>query len=298
MLLRRLCVTGLRRVIGTVWATDGRDVPTTPSGWERILPSGRMHLALRLGAEPIRILRAGQLTSVGWTVASGARAEPYAKEVAPAPGVGVDLEPGMSEPLLGVAASELAGRHWSLDEIWGRTAVEELQAGLAACPTLEARLALLEALLRARLTSRPPREGTLDLGQTVRHLSAGGRVADAVRLSGMSHRHFVHRFRTAVGLAPKEFARVTRFQRALHALAIHSRGLADLADAAGYSDQAHLTRDFVEFSGLTPTTYLELAPASANHVPCPPPIAGSDFFKTDRSPTPETPPRSDTGGRS
>ncbi len=261
-----------------------------------------MHLAFRLAGAPIRILRAGRLGSVGWTVVSGARTEPYDKELRdPGPVVGVDLEPGMSEWLLGIPASELAGCHTPLDEIWGRLVADELRSRLAACPTLEDRLTLVEAVLQARLASRPCRPGTLDLVAAVRHLSSGGRVADAVRLSGLSHRHFLQRFQRAVGLPPKKFARVVRFQRALHALRDPSRGLAELAGASGYSDQAHLTRDFVEFAGLTPSAYLRVAPTSANHLPWPRPTArraGSDLFKTGGSPTPETPAPRWTGGGS
>jgi AraC-like DNA-binding protein len=91
-------------------------------------------------------------------------------------------------------------------------------------------------------------------------LRAGGwgssRVAEIQRQTGYSPRHFIALFRAAVGLTPKHYYRVKRFTTALRGLAGgNAKGLADLADSAGYSDQAHLTREFREFSGVTPSQY-------------------------------------------
>jgi AraC-like DNA-binding protein len=95
-------------------------------------------------------------------------------------------------------------------------------------------------------------------------------VGPAVAATGYSHRRVVALFREAVGLGPKLFCRVRRFQRVLEALRTHpATGWAELALAAGYSDQAHLVREFRAFSGLTPGAHRRLAPANANHVPIP-----------------------------
>ncbi len=70
------------------------------------------------------------------------------------------------------------------------------------------------------------------------------------------------RFRSVLGVSPKAYARLCRFEHAsslldsLSAGSGHSRTLADLAIEAGYYDQSHLTRDFVALAGMTPGTYL------------------------------------------
>jgi AraC-like DNA-binding protein len=89
-------------------------------------------------------------------------------------------------------------------------------------------------------------------------------VAAAGRASGRSHRSFVELFRRAVGLTPKRYCRVRRFQRAL---ALPRGSLGALALAAGYSDQAHFTREFRALAGLTPGEYRRRAPERAHHVP-------------------------------
>ena len=72
---------------------------------------------------------------------------------------------------------------------------------------------------------------------------------------GWSARHLTNRFRTEVGLKPKETARVTRFDRARRRLAPGVR-LADVAAAAGYFDQAHLAREFHAFAGCSPSRWM------------------------------------------
>jgi dihydrofolate reductase len=75
-------------------------------------------------------------------------------------------------------------------------------------------------------------------------------------------------FREAVGVSPKTYLRLGRFNRTLHRL--HATGTASLADIAaenGFSDQAHMTREFGAIAGVTPGRYRELAPLKLWHVP-------------------------------
>jgi AraC-like DNA-binding protein len=75
---------------------------------------------------------------------------------------------------------------------------------------------------------------------------------------GWSERHFAVQFREQVGVAPKAFARILRFARAVRLLTSdRAPDLADLALACGYYDQAHFARDFRAFAGTTPTALLE-----------------------------------------
>jgi transcriptional regulator GlxA family with amidase domain len=79
-------------------------------------------------------------------------------------------------------------------------------------------------------------------------------VEDPVSSAAVSERRLRRRFVQAVGYGPATYLRVSRFQRAV-ALAPHVRGLAALAAAAGYADQAHLSRDCRALTGLTPRRY-------------------------------------------
>jgi AraC-like DNA-binding protein len=167
-------------------------------------------------------------------------------------GLEVKLSPLAVRPLLGVPAPELAGRVVDADALLG----SELGERLADAPGWPARFALLDAVLGARLDRRPPG----DIVRAWHRLAAthgGLSIAGLADELGWSRRHFGLRFREHVGLAPKPAARVLRFRRAL-ALLEHDDGarLAEIAQACGYYDQAHLNRDFRAFAGSAPGDHL------------------------------------------
>ena len=87
-------------------------------------------------------------------------------------------------------------------------------------------------------------------------LAVGGRGWDVRRHTGYSPKHFVSLFKVSVGLTPMHFYRIQRFKQVARSLASgDDLVLAELAIEAGYSDQAHLTREFREFAGVPPTQY-------------------------------------------
>ena len=98
-------------------------------------------------------------------------------------------------------------------------------------------------------------------------VACGGllRMDDAVRLTGLSARQFERRFTAAVGVTPKLFCRIQRFQRVFQAMQDPNASWVDAALACGYYDQAHLVRDFREFSGETPATLFHSDSDLAHH---------------------------------
>lgn len=180
--------------------------------------------------------------------------------------VGASFRPGAAGNILGLPVTELTDRHVPTDDLWGARA-GELREKLLAAPGPPAALRVMEAELSARI-HRP----LLMHPAVARALACrtGGwgsfRVAEIQRQAGFSPRHFIALFRAAAGLTPKHYYRIKRFTAALQGLTdSNTRGLADLAASAGYSDQAHLTREFREFSGVTPTQYRPRDPASILH---------------------------------
>src|SRR5580700_8275792 len=81
-------------------------------------------------------------------------------------------------------------------------------------------------------------------------------VSSLAKRVNLSNRQLERRFLDTVGMTPKRFCRIRRFQRVLQAMEEPCANWADAAVECGYYDQAHLIRDFRRFSGLTPACLL------------------------------------------
>lgn len=233
-----------------------------------------MHVVIRLNGAPLRVIRAdGQMAALGYLTVGGARSVFYVRDISqPSRSVGAQLFPGASLPLVGLPAAEFADQHVALDAVWGPSA-SKLRERLIAATSPDAALDLFEASLAQRL----PRVCGIDpiVAHAVTRFETPSSISAVVAETGYSHRHFITRFCQAVGLTPKRYCRVRRFNRML-ALAATQRSWAELALDLGYSDQAHLSREFGELAGLSPVEFRRLSPAGSLHVP----VATSNSFKT------------------
>jgi transcriptional regulator GlxA family with amidase domain len=183
---------------------------------------------------------------------------------------------GAAGSALGVAARELRDRDVPLEELWGARAAGRLAVRLERAPTPAAAVAELAAAVVARL----PPAGELDGLVRAAALRAAAPRTAVERLAfdlGLGERQLRRRFDGAVGYGPKTLQRVLRFQRflVLARAAGPAPDLADLAFAAGYADQAHLTRECRRLSGLTPAAMLAAGagPAGDPSVTLEPPAA-------------------------
>ena len=169
-------------------------------------------------------------------------------------GLQVNLTPLGSYRLFGPPERGVGGQVVDLEDLLGTRAaglVEQLfEAG-----GWEARFALVDAAIAGRLEERAP--ASPDVAWAWRRLTeTEGRrpIAAITNELGCSRRHLTTRFREQIGLAPKPFARILRFERAVRRLRSEGSGnLAEIAHDCGYYDQSHFNRDFRDFAGLTPT---------------------------------------------
>jgi AraC-like DNA-binding protein len=228
-----------------------------------------MHLVFRLSDQPLRLFTDAEdepAHTLRHAVVGGARATFYARDISkPTCSAGAQLLPGAAELLFGVPADELAGRHTLLADLWGRSA-DSAREQLLAARTPAQKMDVLVSLLTARLPS------VRGLHPAVAHALEQfwdtSDVHQVVMASGYSHRRFIALFRRAVGLTPKVYCRVLRFQKVLKQVAAEpSASLVDLAIDSGYSDQPHFTREFRGFTGMSPEQYRQVSPSFSHHVP-------------------------------
>ncbi len=181
--------------------------------------------------------------------------------------LGVHFRVGGAFALLGVPSAELHNRQLPLEALWGARAAIVREQILAA-PAPQARFDIIERELAAG-ASQFARHGAVRLAiAALSTESPACTVADVTARTGLSHRRFLDHFRHEVGMTPKLFARVQRFQsvvRRVHGLA--TVDWAAIAAECGYFDQSHFVHDFRDFTGLTPGDYLARRGEHPNHVP-------------------------------
>ncbi len=151
---------------------------------------------------------------------------------------------------LGVPASELTGRSVALDDLLPAAQVREAHERLLAARLDADRVAVVESLLIAL-----PYEHDALVERAVELLSSSADVASVARALSIGERQLERRFLHRVGVSPKRFASLRRFERAV-AIARRSGSLTRAALDAGYYDQSHFIRDFRRYAGTTPSELL------------------------------------------
>ncbi|WP_433383641.1 helix-turn-helix domain-containing protein [Actinoplanes sp. CA-142083] len=168
--------------------------------------------------------------------------------------VGVHFKPWGMSPFVDTPASELRNAWMPVDRGWQRS-VDRIRDEVTDS------LRVLEEELRSRLAGSPS-QGLDLVRHTGRRLESSygtvpiGALTDA---AGVTGNHLAAQFKQHVGITPKRMARIYRFAQLI--ITVDARqpvDWAEVAQTAGYFDQAHFIREFKDFTGHTPTGYLEL----------------------------------------
>ena len=253
--------------VDKLWLSQG--VAPTHS-MERLLPDATVELIINLHQDRIHLYDRNDYRHCGTApgcIVSGPRSQYFIIDTQDQTAtMGVHFRPGGAFPFFRMPPSELADQSVALDALWG-AAASEMRERLLAAPTAAGKFCVLETCLLERLTKPLERHPAVSFGiQQLR--GAGQSVAQVVDKAGFSQRRFIQLFDEQVGLTPKLFCRVSRFQRVVQIA--HGAAQIDWAGVAldcGYYDQAHFIHDFQSFAGITPGTYLQQRTRHLNHVP-------------------------------
>jgi AraC-like DNA-binding protein len=248
----------LSKFVENFWLYEGHQAEPRS---ERILPTGTLELVINLRQNELRfhdVERPQNGCRLSGAVVSGASGRgfvPDAEEEILI--IGVHFKPGGAFPFLGLPAGDLADTHIDLQTLWGASA-GRLRDRLCEARTYAERFELLQEALLSRLGQGIEQHYAVSAAlEMFTKNQAGPRVREAAKDLGLSQRRFIEVFKAEVGMTPKLFSRIRRFQQTR--MFIQQNPLinwADLAVALGYFDQSHFIREFLEFSGLSPTDYL------------------------------------------
>jgi len=248
----------LSKFVDNFWLYEGHEAEHKT---ERILPTGTLELAINLRQNELLFHdaeRPENCSRLTGAVVSGAHGRSFAPGATEETSIiGVHFKPGGAFPFLGLPASELTDTHVDLDAIWGRSA-SRLRERLCETKTSAERFQLIQEALMSRLRYGMEQHYAVSAAlEMFWKNQAGPKVREAAKYLGLSQRRFIQVFNTEVGITPKLFSRIQRFQQTRRFIQHnHSINWADLAVDFGYFDQSHFIREFLEFSGLSPTDYL------------------------------------------
>jgi AraC-like DNA-binding protein len=254
--------------VESIWVYDSEP---RPHALERILPTGAAQLIVNLKEDQTRLYDPDfpdRCVTTSGTVLSGVRSRFQVIDTAEQEYVaGVAFRSGGTVPFMRVPAHETSDADIPLDAVWGRRRTTTLREHLLECRSIDAQLDVLEAALLEMWTPpglHPAVEFALTVFEQAPTTTKIAAVSDTI---GLSAKRFIERFKIEVGLTPKRYCRIRRFQRAL---ALANRGQRidwpQVALDCGYFDQAHFINDFRSFAGLTPTGYLSARTSFQNHV--------------------------------
>jgi AraC-like DNA-binding protein len=168
--------------------------------------------------------------------------------------VGAYFRPGRASRFFDIPLSHLADTAVAVGDIWGARG-SPLSSRLADLNEA-ARIDRVESFLLARLRHRQQRTHSLDvegLAQSVLRRAGRVTVDGMARAAGVSRQHLSREFRERIGVGPKLYSRLARFQSLLaHASARAAIDWARVALDMGFADQSHMIAECRQFSGLTP----------------------------------------------
>jgi AraC-like DNA-binding protein len=250
---------------------------------EKLLPDGAIEIVVDLTDTPKKLYsgeREPGFVDYRQAWISGMHRRPMVIEAQQLASMAViRFRPGGAYPFLRHAADALTDDVIPLDAVFGPAAAS-LRDRLLEAPDMAARVDAAEDWL-LRLAGGMPEVDPLVVHLTRRLQRPGGvRISALAEDTGYSERQLLNLFKRWVGVGPKQYARIRRFQQVLDALCQHgavdvelgggplpSPDWADLAAATGYADQAHFSHEFSAFAGMTPSAYVAAYRGLSNYLP-------------------------------
>ncbi|MBV8839595.1 MAG: helix-turn-helix transcriptional regulator [Alphaproteobacteria bacterium] len=250
----------LAAIVEAIWQVDMPDGAAARAQSVRLLPTASSIMVVHYRA-PIRSDRRHYEQRPYRAVITGVQRETVTLAPSgPTGSIVVRFRPGAAGCVFGDEMQHFTDANIELDDVVGAPARDRLQDALRDAPNAAGRLDIIEGFLLARLRhAADPR-----VMQAIAALrrSPGRPIGAIAREGGLSARQLERGFLRTAGAAPKQMARTLRAERAI-AARHHGAAWADIALACGFTDQAHMIRDFRALSGMTPDRFMREALAGA-----------------------------------
>lgn len=169
---------------------------------------------------------------------------------------GIFLKPFASWQLFRIPPAQFADHQFEAHAVFGPW-INELWLKLAECNTFSDRIGLATETLLPFAENATPQTKTMAAAESLLQTDSGTRIQRLAYESCMTVRTFERRFVGEMGLPPKLFARLRRFQTALDRKRASGARWLDVAHDLGYFDQMHMVKEFRAFGGDAPSRLLQ-----------------------------------------
>lgn len=238
---------------------------------DTIMASGRLGLMVNLERDALTWYDGegyARRNTIPGIALCGGHSTHFAIDAFQASNMGVHFKPGGAFAFFGGSARAFGNAHVPLAEVWSAAEARRLHQRLVQGPTPDAKIAILFRAIAERFSERM-RHPAVELalarfGRSPHRVS----VAAVAREAEVSAKKLITLFADQVGMTPKSYLRVARFQRVL--ARVHTAQSVDWMEEVerhGYYDQPHFIREFKAFSGFSPSEYFRRRGPYLQHVP-------------------------------
>jgi AraC-like DNA-binding protein len=166
------------------------------------------------------------------------------------------FQPDGLEFLFALPAKALTDFSFDAESVFGR-AISMFQEQMEECKSLDERISTANQFLLQRVRTSRTQDGISVAARQILLGAGEGRIPAMAQGTGLSVRQFRRRFLEKIGMSPKLFARIARFESALDCMGrLPEQSWTDIAYRFGYYDQMHMVHEFAQFTGKTPTQTL------------------------------------------
>ncbi|MFK2904456.1 AraC family transcriptional regulator [Dyella ginsengisoli] len=265
--MQRRPAAPLDALIEKIWDWD---MPAAAHHFERVLPQPGAQLIINLCEDETRVYtdepQRHCLRSSG-SVLGGPRLTSQIIDTAEQVRVmGVMFRPGGAHALTAENQQALLARDINLEDLFG-AAARQLRQRLLDTAAPGMRLQILEQWLLAQRRGPATDPAVAHVAAALDRAPQWACIAKVVQQTGLSDDSLRMRFHRQIGMGPKRYARLQRFRAVL--VQVHLAGSVDwcrVAADGGFTDQAHLVREFRAFSGLTPGAFMARRGPHLNHL--------------------------------
>jgi AraC-like DNA-binding protein len=238
---------------------------------EKFLPDGSTDLLIDLTETPKKLFHNEEGTSYStfnksWL--SGMKTDYILIDASVSNMAGVHFKPGGCYPFIDFSMAELNNLTVEADTVWGNE-IHSIREAILYEPCIEKKFSILENYFLRK--GKNKMENHALVHYSVSQLVQSPQMWTIKKLSdktGVTQKHLISLFKKYVGLSPKMFSRINKFQKVIQ-LAEQQQKIdwTSLAYECGYYDQAHFIKEFRAFSGINPVSYLEKRGPFRNYLP-------------------------------